>query len=280
MKRIFTLAVALAAVGLALTAAAQSSFFTGRLVRAQSVTLAADNTDKVLVIKYLGSATTASVAVAAAGDLTFLAGGAAVTEFECPVAGALGGVITVSDGACNSLGEVADVINASTNWRAYILDGFRADAIDANSFLAAAAADANSKAGAPIYRETATALKSVRTLTHCRDFSCLAPAGAIPVNPMNNRYQVLQNINVKSTYGGGTSVINIYTRKRTKNGETTALVWTEAGGNTTVYNATGASDWPNGLISGPGEELVIAVVNDNSMSAVLGQYNGLLFDLN
>jgi len=279
MKRIFTLAVALAAVGLGIAATAQT-IFTGKLIRAQSVSIAADDADKVIIIKYIGSSTTASVEVAADGTLTFLAGGAAVTEFECPTAAPIGGILDVADAACNTNGEIADIITGSTSWRAYILDGFRADTVDANSFLAAGAADANTRAGMAVLRDTTTALKSVRTLTHCRDFSCLVPTNLVATNPMNNRYQVLQNINVKSTYGGGASVVNIYTRKRARNGETTALVWTEAGAATTVYNPTGASDWPNGLVSGPGEEFVVEVINDNSMSVVVGQYNGLLFDLN
>src|SRR5688572_9745719 len=73
--------------------------------------LAAD-TEPLIAIKYVGTAVvTTSVAVEADGNLTFVEGGAAHDGFECPVSAPLGGVIDVSDTACDTWGEVVDIIN-------------------------------------------------------------------------------------------------------------------------------------------------------------------------
>lgn len=83
-----------------------------------SQTNTAADTDIAGYVKFFGpggvtSTTTLDVSAAGTGDLTFVVNGAAYTGFECPVSGALGGVIDVSDAACNTLGEVADIINST-----------------------------------------------------------------------------------------------------------------------------------------------------------------------
>lgn len=102
--------------------------------------------DPVLYIKYFGpggSATT-TVAVEAGGELTFVVNGAAYTGFECPVSGALGGVIDVTHANCNTLGTVVDSVNATAAsfatgyFRAVIAGGLRSDSSN-NVFLADAA---------------------------------------------------------------------------------------------------------------------------------------------
>lgn len=109
-----------------------------------SNTMLAADTSPALYIKFVGSsaiAATSTVAVEADGNLTFVYNGAAYTGFECPVSGALGGVIDVSDAACDTLGEVVDIINADTSpgaFRAVIAAGLRSDSSN-DSFLADAA---------------------------------------------------------------------------------------------------------------------------------------------
>lgn len=117
-----------------------------RAVWKSQIVTAAD-TSPALYIKYYGpgGASTTTVAVEADSNLTFVVNGAAYTGFECPVSGALGGVIDVSDAACNTLGEVVDVINATATsfstgyFRAVIAAGARADS--SNAVLLADAAD-------------------------------------------------------------------------------------------------------------------------------------------
>lgn len=92
-----------------------------------------------ILIKYVGSSPQGgTVTVAAGGDITLKTGTVASSTAdlttECPVSGAYGGIIDVSDTACNTLGEVVDAINASANWRAVIQDGLRADSSDNTLF--------------------------------------------------------------------------------------------------------------------------------------------------
>lgn len=88
-------------------------------------------TGSPILIKYIGAGGGTVEVDAATGDITLktgpVGGSAADTTTECPISGANGGVIDVSDAACNTLGEVVDAINASPNWRAAIQDGLRSD---------------------------------------------------------------------------------------------------------------------------------------------------------
>lgn len=275
MKRILTLA----ALVLCATFVQADFPYSGTFVRAIPQAVAADDSDVAFLIKYIGSETSATVAVAADGNLTFLAGGSAVTEFECPTSAPLGGVLDISDTACDTMGEIVDIINGSTSWRAYLLDGFRDDAVGANTLLTIGATAANTRAGLAINIDTDAIFLHSRTMGSCRTFDCLAPTNAIPANPNLNRYQVFQSYNVKSTYGSGTSIVSIYSRKRGRNSETNTLLYTAAGGATTVYSAVGATTWPNGLIGPPGEEIVFRLVNSAAMASLAGQYNALQFQL-
>lgn len=122
------------------------AFFAGETIGEY---MTATDTDVALLVKYIGTANTmATITVggAAVDTLTFMqddtnGSTTASTEFECPVSGALGGVVDLTDASCDTLGEVVDIINASTGWRAVILDGFRTDIVDGTTggFLADAA---------------------------------------------------------------------------------------------------------------------------------------------
>jgi hypothetical protein len=109
-------------------------------------------------VKYFGPGGAATTTVTTAGAaVTFIVNGAAYTGFECPVAGALGGIIDTSNAACNTLGEVVDSINstpatfATGYFRAVIGAGLRTDSSNA-SFLAVAASNAvTGPIGIPLY---------------------------------------------------------------------------------------------------------------------------------
>jgi len=93
------------------------------------------STSVPILIRYIGNSPQGgTVTVESTGDITLKTGpvGSSTADLttECPVSGALGGVIDVSDAACNTMGEVVDAINASPNWRAVIQDGLRSDASD------------------------------------------------------------------------------------------------------------------------------------------------------
>lgn len=142
-------------IGLGAVASSQSVLNGLQVVPLQPVShvRTAGDTSPAIVIKYFpGANTTAStsattVAVEADGNLTFVVNGSAYTGFECPVSGALGGVLDVSDAECNTAGEVVDMINSTPKsfatgyFRAALAAAVRTDDISAATTLLADAAD-------------------------------------------------------------------------------------------------------------------------------------------
>lgn len=103
--------------------------------RPVAVSRVTDTADVKLLVRYVGTnASGGTVTVAGAdGNLTLSQGAVASSTgdatVKCP-AGAAAGVIDVSDAACNTLGEVINIINASANWVAVPLDGLLSDDMD------------------------------------------------------------------------------------------------------------------------------------------------------
>jgi len=171
-KKFFAVVMAALLVTLPLAGLAQSVNVPGLLVAPFKAKYVSDNitavsTDVGIYVKYVGSeAGAATVEVAAAtGDLTFIANGVADDSFECPVSGALGGIIDVSDTACDTLGEVVDVINSSTDrsWIAVISAGLRADSSN-NTLDTLAATTAKGPSGVGLLKDTVVALNITNVL--------------------------------------------------------------------------------------------------------------------
>lgn len=136
-NRVLTALLAVAALFVTATQVSQAQYIPEPLVKGQGVGVAISGTSAYapILIRYVGSSPAGgTVTVAANGDITLKTGpvGTSVADVttECPVSGALGGIIDVSDAACNTLGEVVDAINGSANWRAVIQDGVRGDDAD------------------------------------------------------------------------------------------------------------------------------------------------------
>lgn len=125
--------------------------------------ITADDTQSTaMLVRYVGTnAGGGEVAVAAGGDITFTVAAGTDTTFECPVVAGLGGIIDVSDVACDTLGEVCDAVNgvngaggstaaAPSDFRCVILDGLRSDSSN-DSLLTTSALTADAKAGRPLF---------------------------------------------------------------------------------------------------------------------------------
>lgn len=276
----------------------------GRLGVPVSRALTADDTDVLFLIKYVGdNANGGTVTVEADGNITLKEGAvgssAADDTLECPVSGALGGIIDVSNAACDTAGEVVDIINTSTsNWRAVILDGLRTD--DTNSSgagtlkaLSETAASTVNGVELVIDTDANTAYTSTIALVPgrtMRDFlspssggSCQGAACKLIENPYKDHRTVLYYGNATSTYGSGTSGLYVYSVK-VKNGfasssptETvTVLASNVAGGATTVQAIF--DDWSQfGLFTGPGEKLVVRLDNSAAIASTQHYQYGVYF---
>ena len=277
MRKLITLigVAALALAALYVPYADSQVTYSGTLKDSLYTNVSADDTDVALLVRYVGATPTATdtVTVEADGDLTFKQNGVADTTLECPVSGALGGIIDVSDVACDSFGEVVDIINASADWEAVLLDVMRSDLTD-DVLLAAAAADATGKDGLSLYLDTTqTPFIHSKALVPGRTFKWFMPAESINGKTINNpylgTYSILGSVTFKTTYGAGTSAFYVYAVVPTRSGETVTQLWTEASAATNTLKTIGASTWPFGLIGKKDAKIIYRVVNTDAMSVTV-----------
>jgi hypothetical protein len=250
--------------------------------------LSADDTDVALVVRYVGTGAGAStnVAVSAAGDLTFLKTGVAVDEFECPVSGALGGVIDVSDTACDTMGEVVDVINASTNWRAFLVGALRADSSN-DTLLTISATDATAANGLGLKFDTDVAkIASIAFMPAGNDINFFIAgtgsmgAGGFRPEPFSTWRGAVSLIRATSTFASGTSTIKVYSVRSTigragKGAETVTTLWSIAGGATTAEKLLDYSETP--LYGKAGEKLLVRLENSAAMATISLHAYGALY---
>lgn len=234
--------------------------------------------------------------VAAGGDITLKVGDysseVADATVKCPSGGSAG-VIDVSDAACNTVGEVVDVINASPNWLAIPIDALRGDSSN-DTFLVSAESPVNATYGLPVWRDTAVALDlTLSLLPDARVTSNGYPDPArwlvgtpgnkkLAADPFGGTRTKFIYGNENTTYGSGTSLISIISVRDTFDPNTGK--WTQtsntllsniAAGATTV---TGTLDFSHlGVVSGKGERLLFRVTNSDALSSPSGQVYGLMY---
>lgn len=209
--------------------------------------MAADDTTNVaMLIKYYPGVSgydSAEVAVEADGNLTVLVESAAYTGFECPVSGALGGVIDVSNAACDTYGEVADIINATAEnfstgfFRAVLVDVMRADSTN-NTTVAAVSAQATLAKGLAVYVDNSDAIFASMALlpAGCRtDIRCfVTPAGKLLENPFGGKYTTLHWLEGYSTWNTTSNfqIYSVYPSQKASGSEVATLLHQEAAGAT------------------------------------------------
>lgn len=264
------------------------------------ITIASDDTDVALLVKYVGSSASGKVAVAANGDITFTDGAqgseAATSTFECPVSGALGGVIDVSDTACDTLGEVADAINfngggtfnSNTGWRAVILDGLRADSSN-DTLVTISATAATPEDGLGLKVDTDVAFSASYALGAPRKIGAYMSTstggvnpGLVP-NPFSGRQANYFAGNFTSTYGSGTSAIQIIScaeaySARSPGTETCTTLIQIAGGATTANKVLNGRDYaPYGIVGKKGEKMLVRLKNSAAAASVFFNAYGATF---
>lgn len=266
MKKLIALGVlALAAIAYAQTPVAVS---------------VSDDTGIAALVRYVGSNSSATVAVAANGDLTFQVGGAAYSGFECPVSGGLGGIIDVSDAACNTLGEVIDTINGnctgcSSDFRAVLVDSLRTDSSN-DTLVTFSATETTLTKGVQLNIDTDVALLDSRALvlnrTDISGYLGGPPNFRLLENPNGGTNPSLRYYSITSTYGSGTSTSTIYSVKvsnKTAGSETaTVLYGPQAAGATTVAKNFDFLVQP--IAGRPHEKIVVRTVNSAAMASTSG----------
>lgn len=198
-----------------------------------------DDQDVGLKIVYIGDQASASVEVSSAGDLTFKHGAAGSLAVDPTIdsGGDDDGVIDVSDANANTFGEVVDLINASPNWRAYLVDVLRADSSNASTgslleqtAIVLAPYKASSPMGvttqqATLYKDTSKVLNMSIRVGVRQNVGGDEAKGAAEI----------YSITSKNTFGSGTNKIQIYEIDEAAKTET--KVYDKAGGATTVEDS-------------------------------------------
>lgn len=277
-KKILTLAVALAAAALVY---AQSVLPVG-------ITVAAVSTDVPILVRYVGSNSSATVAVdAATGDLTFQVGGVAYSGFECPISGGLGGVIDVSDAACNTFEEVVDTINGnctgcSSDFRAVLLDSLGSDS-SINTLITLGTTQVTTTDGVGLLNDGTTAFYASRALLppelrKIGPYLTGPPYYRLVENPYRGRQAWVRYMDATTTYGSGTSNFKVYSvkaRNGTNTTETVTTLSTLAGGATTVFGAI--TNFVNNPLPGrPDEKVIVRIENSAAMTAAVFNATGEL----
>lgn len=269
-------------VGIASYASAQS--FYEQIIKGVPVakTLTAVSTDNAMVIKYVGGGTGGGeVAVAAGGAITLTVATVADATTECPVAGAYGGVIDVTDASCDTLGEVCDAINFSANWRCVLLDSLRSDSSN-DTLVTIGATTADAKDGLTLKTDTAVALTMTQTLVpdNASIQFYLGSGGTAPsliANPFKDTQMGLLYFSEKSAHTLNT--INIYSVKvNNKLGALNAAGTGFVGGSETVNSTFTATGGATGVASAwdfrsvpylglKGDKLIMRVTTTVSLTA-------------
>jgi len=249
--------------------------------------ITADDTTVAMYVKYVGSSPGAStdIAVAANGDMTFRKGAVAVDEFECPVSGGLGGVIVVANAACDTMGEVVDVINKSTSWRAVLVAALRADSSN-DTLLTISATDATLRTGLALKIDTDVAFWTGLAIEPpgangiCAYIACSGNApGGMWTYPFVGYQGAAALARATSTYGSGTSTIKFYSVsvKNATGGSASDVttLWSIAAGNTTVEKLLDYSETP--IYARQGEKMLVRVENSAAQASATMQVYGALY---
>jgi len=246
--------------------------------------VSADDGSIAMLVKYypgVSSNTSATVAAVQGTSLTFQVAAAAYTGFECPVSGALGGIIDESNASCNTLGEIVDIINATSEsfasgfFRAVLIDGKREDSAD--DLLADAGTQVTRADGLPIYFDTSAnfAVGEGRALlpAGCRDdIACwVTPAGKLIENPLGGTQTKVRWVEGYSTYGSGTSLLKIYSVKmdqKAAGGEVVTTLWSETMGATTANKQFTQFQYIP-VLGRPNEKVIVRIVNSAAQATVV-----------
>lgn len=288
MKRILTVALAAAALVALFSLPpfmglphvhAQQVVDVGRFLPAVPTgnSITADDTDVAMIVKYIGSSASADVAVAAGGDLTFRDNAVADATFECPVSGALGGIIDVSDAACDTMGEVVDIVNASANWRVVLIDALRSDSSN-DTIKTISATEATTAKGLVLNFDTDVAFMVSVSLLPFEYRDSIMPylegvqsGNAWNQNPFSGTQSRARLATGFSTYGSGTSLWEVHCRKpkfAQAGSETVVKRWTTAAGATTVRDTLDAVDWGEGVLCDQDAVPLVRIKNSAAAATV------------
>jgi len=188
-----------------------------------------------MLLKYVGTANSATVAVAAGGDMTFEV--SAVADTTVNTTGSID--LSTPAGTVDTYGELVDIINASANWTAVLVDVLRSDSTD-NTLAEQATIQGTKAEGVPLYFDSAVAASyhAGRALLPTGMQTDIRPwisrkSGRPLENPFAGKQIDVRWVEGSSTFAT-TGTFNIYSvkpsNKKPGSAETVTTLWSEATG--------------------------------------------------
>jgi hypothetical protein len=237
------------------------------------------DTAPALLIYYIGEDTTAAVTVQIADDTwTLLQGGAADTTIECPLSGAYGGLLDVTNAACDTVEELMDVVNTTSGseWRIVPITAFADDDTD-NLVLAKAATEARGDGTVVVWDDSARLDHRVTFIPGEMDDNDVKPEFFDPArngqlrNPFNDATQVLKYAHYNITSGGTMTDLTV-TCLKTKyvNNDVTFdedVIYLEADPTTGVTGLINEFNYAGGGLQCEGGQIIIHLPTDTNLTA-------------
>lgn len=238
-------------------------------VNGQTVSqLVQDDQDVAILLRYQGSQASATYEIDSNGDILLKHGAAsseaADTTLGCPTAT---GTIDVSNAACDTIGEAVDAINASANWKAVPLDSLRSDTIGTSIVLLdEGPLNAQTTDGVKIKWDTSLKFDMTVAVTERRTMRFYVnDSGTLLRRPFEDVRAIAHKISTLSTFGSGTSVVEVWSVQMVDGREVVTPIWQQAGGATTVTQVI--TETPYGFIGRMGEKLVVKLNNSAAMAS-------------
>lgn len=225
------------------------------------------------IIKYIGTGTAATVEVdAATGDIEFeIANVDDSTNIDTAAvcAGGVANSLDVSDAQCDTFGEVADLINASTHWRMVLVSALRSDSTN-NTLTTAAEASAMGATGYVLYLDSAVADWAGNALVPAgclTDYRCWANGSKLYENPSGGKRVYLRYLSGFSTYDTA-STFNVYSVKMSQKaaGASTATNIYQIATGASTANATAVDLSDVGIWGRPNEKLIVRIESSTNTS--------------
>lgn len=218
MRKLFnilTLTAVLAFAALPSAVQAQSQRFREPIDAVFSSNVA-DDTAVTMVLFYIGTGVNGKV-VTASGTITLTSGAAgseaADTTIECPLAAPYAGILDVSNAACDTVGELVDLVNstAGSKWRAFPVGALRADVLTTTNLVAATYASANLPNGAQLAVDTSVALHTsiVFGTVQAKVSDFFTADGKALSNPYRGQWVMFTTLDEVATYTGA-GLVEIY----------------------------------------------------------------------
>jgi len=234
-----------------------------------------------MLLKYVGTENSATVAVAAGGDMTFEVSAAADTTVNTT------GSIDLSTpaAAVDTYGELVDIINASANWTAVLVDVLRSDLTD-NTLYTQTTVQCTKAEGVPLYLDSAVAASyhAGRALLPTGMQTDIRPwisrkSGKPLENPFAGQQIDVRWVEGYSTFAT-TGTFNIYSVKpsnrKTGGAETVTTLWTESTGASTVNKQLTQFQY-FGLLGRVNEKVIVRITDTGASSTfVLHAYGQAL----